>query len=153
MRQSRSTKRRSECPISFGLDIFGDQWTLLILRDILFYNRVNFKDFAPREHIATNILSERLKKLESMGFITKCRNDKLQNQYIYSPTSKSKDLLPVLLEIMLWGFQYDPDSPVSKVFLERMGRERMTVLREITQAVESGRFAVYRQEEMGISDL
>lgn len=143
-------KRRSDCPISFSLDIFGDKWTLLILRDILFYNRVRFSDFMPHEHIATNILADRLHKLEAVGLVEKQRDIKLKNQYIYSATPKAQALLPQLIEMVLWGVQYDSHSLASKEFIARAQTEKSKVIREMTRSIKHGMFADYRRLQIGI---
>lgn len=144
-------KRRSSCPISFSLDVFGDKWSLLILRDIMFYNRSHFRDFAPNEHIATNILSDRLGKLETAGFIHKTRDSKLKNQYVYTVTPMGKTLLPLLIEMTLWGLEQDPDSLASAAFTARAQKEKQKVVREITRSIERGRFTEYRSREMDIN--
>lgn len=143
-------KRRSNCPISFTLDIFGDKWTLLILRDILFYNRVRFSDFMPRERISTNILADRLRKLEKANIVEKHRDTKLKNQYIYSVTLKGRALLPQLIEMTLWGLEYDPESLASSEFITRMQNEKSKVVREIERSIKRGDFADYRSQQMGI---
>lgn len=143
-------KRRSSCPISFSLDVFGDKWSLLILRDIMFYNRIHFRDFAPQEHIATNILTDRLSKLESMGFIDKQRDPKLKNQFIYSATDMGKTLLPLLVEMTLWGLEYDPESLASEAFVAGAHDKKQQVVREITRSIERNEFADYRSTVMGI---
>lgn len=150
MTKTRTLTRRSDCPISFGLDLFGDKWTLLVLRDILFYQRTRFSDFAPQEHIATNILADRLSRLEAAGLIEKRRDEALKNQYIYSVTPKGQDLLPTLVELTLWGLQHDVETPASRAFLERLAADRRTVAREITRAVRRGTFKAYRRTRMGI---
>lgn len=144
-------KRRSDCPISFSLDIFGDKWTLMILRDIMFYGRVRFSDFMPHEHIATNILADRLSKLESVGAIEKRHDTKLKNQYIYSVTSKGEALLPLLIEMTLWGLEYDSRSLASKDFIERARNDKQKVIREISRSIKRGKFADYRSQRMGIN--
>lgn len=141
-------KRRSDCPISFGLDIFGDKWTLLILRDIMFYNRTRFSDFAPREGIATNILADRLNILMRAGLIQKQRDEKLKNQYIYSATRKGQELLPALIELTLWGFQYDAKTPASRAFVKRLQTDKQKVVREIARAVKRNTFLRYRQDNI-----
>lgn len=151
MRKLKDTQRRSACPISFGLDIFGDKWTLLILRDILFYNRTRFSDFAPQERIATNVLANRLAKLEKAGLITKRRDEKLKNQFIYSATRTGKSLIPTLIELTLWGFETDPQTPVSELFIKRVQTEKSKVIREMIRAVHRRSFLKYRQAKMGIS--
>lgn len=143
-------KHRSSCPISFSLDLFGDKWTLLVLRDIMFYNRTRFSDFMPMERIATNILTDRLNKLEDAGIITKEHDTKFKNQFAYDVTPLGQSLLPLLIEMTLWGLEYDPESLASKEFVERARNEKTKVTREIARAIKRGSFAVYRSEVMGI---
>jgi DNA-binding HxlR family transcriptional regulator len=149
--ENSQIKRRSHCPISFSLDVFGDKWSLLILRDIMFYNRTHFRDFAPHEHISTNILSDRLAKLEAMDLISKQRDPKLKNQYIYSVTPTGKTLLPLLTEMTLWGLEHDPGSLASEAFVSRAQTEKQKVVREIARSIERNNFVDYRSREMGIS--
>lgn len=143
-------KLRSSCPISFSLDVFGDKWSLLILRDIMFYNRTRFRDFTPNEHIATNILSDRLNKLETAGLISKRRDPKLKNQHIYAVTPAGETLLPLLIEMTLWGLGQDPNSLASPAFIMRAQKDKQKVVREITRSIQHGIFAEYRSREMGI---
>ena len=144
-------KRRSNCPVTYTLDVFGDKWTLLILRDIMFYGRTRFSDFMPMERIATNILADRLGKLEAMGIIAKQRDHKLMNQFIYSVTPKGQSLLPLLIEMTLWGLEHDPESLASDEFIERARNEKAKVIREISRAIKQGSFSAYRSEHMGIN--
>ncbi len=130
--------------------MFGDKWTLLVLRDIMFYQRTRFSDFMPVERIATNILTDRLGKLEAAGIITKERDLELKNQFIYSVTPKGKALLPLLVEMTLWGLEYDPESLASKEFVERSRAEKTKVTREIHRAIERSDFTTYRSKKMGI---
>ena len=142
--------RRSECPISFGLDLFGDKWTLLILRDILLFNKTRFSDFAVPEKIATNVLADRLNRLEVAGVITKTRDKVLKNQNIYQLTHKGRDLSPTLVSLMLWGLQYDKQTPVSREFIRRIAGEYEQVVKEISEAIKHERFEEYRAAEMGV---
>lgn len=150
MNRPKTAPRRSDCPISFSLDSFGDKWTLLIIRDIIFYNRTRFSDFAPHERIATNILADRLSKLELAGIIKKHRDEELKNQYVYGVTQKGKELLPILIEMTLWGFQFDPETPASTAFIGRAKSDKQKVVREMTRAISAGKFTEYRQNKMGI---
>lgn len=140
MKNTKIIERRSECPISFGLDIFGDKWTLLILRDIMFYRRTRFSDFVLTESIATNILSDRLNKLEKFGIIKKRRDTRLKNQYTYSVTKKGKDLLPLLIEMTLWGAQYDSQTPASKKFIRRARADKKALINDIIKAINNDSF-------------
>lgn len=150
MNRSQDIKRRSDCPISFGLDVFGDKWTLLVLRDIMFYHRTRFSDFAPQERIATNILADRLSRLEALDIIRKTRDAERKNQYVYSATQKGKDLLPTLIDVTLWGLRYDPGSLAGKVYVGRIKSEPRQLAQEIAEAIEVGTFVDYRREQMGI---
>jgi DNA-binding HxlR family transcriptional regulator len=116
----------------------------------MFYNRTHFRDFAPHERIATNILTDRLGKLEAMGFIDKQRDPKLKNQYIYSATALGKTLLPLLIEMTLWGLEHDPESLASDTFIARSQEQKQKVVREITRSIERGEFTDYRSSVMGI---
>ena len=95
---------RSPCPIAHSLDLFGDRWTLLILRDLLLFDKHRYRDFlASPESIASNILSDRLKRLECGGLVTRTDDPTDARQVIYSATEKGRSVLPVLLEIAAWG--------------------------------------------------
>lgn len=95
---------RCQCPISSALDIIGDKWTLLIIRDMLFDHKKTFKDFSTSvESIASNILSSRLKLLEEAGIIRKDKLDGNLKSNIYTLTDKGLDLLPVIAELTLWS--------------------------------------------------
>ena len=95
---------RCKCPISSALDIIGDKWTLLIIRDMLFDHKTTFKDFSLSvESIATNILSSRLKLLEEVGIIRKNKKEGNQKSNVYTLTQKGLGLLPIIAEITLWS--------------------------------------------------
>ncbi len=104
-----SGKTRSGCPVSLGLDIFGDKWTLLIVRDLMFNGKRHFRELlASGEHISTNILTDRLKLLLDEGIVTKTENPSHKQKAIYSLTEKGDDLRPVLVQISDWSFKYRP---------------------------------------------
>jgi len=95
---------RCKCPISSALDIIGDKWTLLIIRDMLFDHKTTFKDFSSSvESIATNILSSRLKLLEEVGIIRKNKKEGNQKSNVYTLTQKGLGLLTIIAEITLWS--------------------------------------------------
>ena len=100
---------RSPCPIAGALDIVGDAWTLLVLRDLLFYDKHRFADFlASPERISTNILAERLKRLERSGLVERRRYQQHPPRDEYYVTARGYDLLPVLRELITWGKQHVP---------------------------------------------
>lgn len=103
------SKTRSGCPVSLGLDIFGDKWTLLIVRDLMFNGKRHFRELlASDEHISSNILTDRLKVLLDEGIVTKAENPSHKQKAIYSLTAKGDDLRPVLMQISNWSFKYRP---------------------------------------------
>ncbi len=97
-------KFRSSCPISSALDIIGDKWSLLIIRDMMLFGKETYSDFScSSEKIATNILSNRLSMLEKSGIITKGKREGNRKVNIYSLSVKGKQLLPIILEIAQWS--------------------------------------------------
>jgi DNA-binding HxlR family transcriptional regulator len=103
----KKVKRRSDCPISCSLDIWGDKWSLLIIRDLIFYKKYRYSDFIKSaEGIATNILATRLQALEENGIIMKSDDPDGKSKGYYKLTQKGIDLLPILIEIDLWSEKY-----------------------------------------------
>lgn len=95
---------RCQCPITSGLDIFGDKWTLVIIKQMLFEEKSTFKDFTEsQESIATNILSSRLKMLEKFGIISKGNRPDNKKTNIYTLTERGLSFTPILIELMLWS--------------------------------------------------
>lgn len=126
------------CPIAFGVDLFGDRWTLLVLRDLLIMRKRHYGEFlASDEGIATNVLADRLQRLEAEGVLTRERDPGQANRYIYRPTPKGIDLLPILLEIVRWSGRYDPNTGAPKPFLDRLEREPGAMLAELRAALET----------------
>jgi len=123
--------RRSGCPISFSLDLFGDRWTLLVLRDLLLKKQSTFQGFLEAEEgIASNILADRLKKLEESGIIKKSRDREDRRQFRYGPTAKGRSLVPVLLEIAAWGATHDKHTDAPKGFAKEFYANRDKVIDE-----------------------
>lgn len=129
---------RSHCPIAFALDLFGDKWTLLVLRDLLLKGKRQYHEFlASEEAMATNILSDRLRRLEREGLVTKSRARGAGRQYVYQPTRKALDLLPVLVEISFWSARYDPATAAPPALMRRIRKDREGFLREVRRQVRS----------------
>ncbi len=100
--------RRSPCPINFALEIFGDKWTLLIIRDLVFFHKTGYGEFLDSpEGISTNILADRLKQLVDNGLIEKFTDQSDKKKYLYLLTEKGEALIPVLVELIRWGAEYD----------------------------------------------
>lgn len=107
-------KFRSSCLIASALDLIGDKWSLLIVRDMLLYKKKTFKEIsASEEGIATNLLSTRLKLLAAIGVITKRKLPTNKKENLYLLTEKGIELAPLIMEIVLWSDKhvrvYHPD--------------------------------------------
>lgn len=135
-----SDQGSGKCPVTFALDIFGDKWSLIILRDILFKRKRHYGEFLNSpEKISTNILASRLTKLEAEGVIVKTRDTQNLSRFVYSLTGKGKDLLPLLLEMIEWSVKYDPQPDVPDTIisgapdrlLERLREDRDALIVEI----------------------
>src|SRR5215813_2872872 len=107
-----SDDHRSGCPINLTLEILGDKWSLLIIRDMMFGNRRHFRELLLKseEGIASNILADRLKTLLAEGIVTKVEDPTHKQKAIYSLTEKGIELLPVLAQMASWGYRYLPVS-------------------------------------------
>ncbi|HXX44804.1 MAG TPA: helix-turn-helix domain-containing protein [Candidatus Acidoferrales bacterium] len=124
-------KRRSACPVSVSLEIFGDRWTLLIVRDLLIRGFRTFKEFAQSgEGIATNILADRLRKLASAGIVTAEPDETDRRRVSYRLTEKGIDLAPVLLELLLWGARHQRSLEPCGL-TDAMARHREQIIQEV----------------------
>ena len=145
-----SEKLRSDCPVNFGLEAFGDKWSLLIVRDIVFWGKKTYGDFLRSdEGIATNILASRLAQLEKEGILTKTPFAGDKRKDTYSLTEKGMELIPLLVEIVAWsGKQIDwqkiagGGSPEQIRQVKRLAkmRDRSQVVLEIKNAVRKGSY-------------
>jgi DNA-binding HxlR family transcriptional regulator len=107
---------RSHCPINFGLETFGDKWSLLILRDIIFRGKKTYGDFLKSEEgFSTNILATRLEHLEEEGLLKKKTDPVDGRKSSYVLTEKGLDLIPLLFELMLWSAKYDSKSEARRI--------------------------------------
>jgi DNA-binding HxlR family transcriptional regulator len=112
---------RSLCPVSSALDILGDKWTILVVRDMMFLGKRLYKELADSpENIPSNILAERLKRLEACGIIDRQPYQDKPVRHAYSLTEKGEALRPLLIELVKWGNDYIPGTIVpDKDFLEK----------------------------------
>lgn len=127
---------RSDCPLNFGLELFGDKWTLLIIRDLMFFNKHYYNEFlSSNEGISTNILADRLALLEREGFIRKEKDKGHKQKIVYRLTEKGIDLLPVILEIGLWSDKYAGDllTPGKEIILGKVKKDREKGIREMKE--------------------
>ncbi|MFZ0799565.1 MAG: helix-turn-helix domain-containing protein, partial [Terriglobales bacterium] len=105
---TQKVKRRSECPLNTSVEMLGDRWSLLIIRDMMLRGFRTYKEFLGcYEGIATNILAERLRRLVAYGIITAAPDPSDGRKLIYKLTAKGIDLAPVLTEMVLWAAAHE----------------------------------------------
>jgi DNA-binding HxlR family transcriptional regulator len=127
-------KKRSDCPISCSLDIFGDKWSLLIIRDLMFSNKSTYGDFLKSaEGIATNILASRLQGLEENKLIEKLEHPDSKAKVLYRLTQKSIDLLPIIVEIHLWADKYFEIPAYIKAMIKEVKKDKEEYIKTTTR--------------------
>ena len=130
---------RSDCPISTALDIFGDKWSLLIVRDMVFKGLSTYGDFLNGgEKIATNILADRLTMLEAGGIIAKQKHPESKAKILYTLTPKGIDLVPALVEIIAWSEKYHEVHPQAKQFAKQLRKDKVAVVKQILSGLKKG---------------
>lgn len=125
-------RNASGCPIVFFQRVFGEKWSILILRDILFRQKRHYQEFLESEEgIATNVLADRLQKLEQEGLLHKSKDPKNLRQFIYAPTEKALDLLPLFIELVLWSVRHDPKCAVPQDAIRHMKKDRLGFIQSL----------------------
>jgi DNA-binding HxlR family transcriptional regulator len=135
-----STERRSLCPINYSLEMVGDPWSLLVIRDIVYFGKHTYGEFlASAEGIARNILAARLEQLQQRGILSKSPHPTDGRKDVYALTERGLDLIPILLVAADWGAEHAPstDAPPWWIDLVRARRDEITAL--IRDAVREGR--------------
>jgi DNA-binding HxlR family transcriptional regulator len=131
-RKKAALKRRSGCPLNASVEMLGDRWSLLIVRDMMLAGARTYKTFLEcYEGIATNILADRLQKLAAYGIITTEPDPSDRRKVIYSLTRKGIDLAPVLTEMVLWAAAHEDTGNQVLVKQMRADKEKfLTVVRQ-----------------------
>ena len=133
---TKKHKYRSNCPINYTQEILGDKWSMLIIRDLMFAGKRYYGEFLKSdEKISTNILADRLGKLEQNGLITKTIDEHNFSKNLYSLTPKAIDLMPILIEMIGWGLKYNDKTMVPPAFLQRLQTDKTELMKELKRAV------------------
>lgn len=141
-----ASEPRSYCPINLSLELFGDTWTLLVLRDMMFGGKRHFRELLQSdERISSNILADRLARLVEHGLLTKADDPTHKQKAIYSLTEKAITLLPVIVQIGAWGSRWVPDAKK----LDRTARKYVRELQEGGPEVWSQRMDELRKTHLG----
>ncbi|HNR20582.1 MAG TPA: helix-turn-helix domain-containing protein [Bacteroidia bacterium] len=139
--KKKNIQHRSTCPISTALDIFGDKWSLLIVRDLMFNQKKTYGEFlTSEEKIATNILADRLMLLESGGIISKEEHPESKAKVLYKLTAKGVDLIPVMVEIILWSEKHHEVHPFATQFAKMVKKDRAGMLKQIKAGLNREQF-------------
>ena len=135
----KKQQRRSDCPINFALETFGDTWSLLIIREIVYFGKKTYGEFLELEEgIATNILASRLAQLEQKGILVKKPSETDKRKEVYSLTEKGLDLIPILLELASWGAQHDPQTGAPQEWIALVNANKKKMIRLIRETVQRG---------------
>ncbi len=125
-RKKARVKRRSGCPLNASVEMLGDRWSLLVIRDMMIRGYQTFNEFLRSdEKIASNILADRLRRLEAYGIIATKRDPADGRKLIYSLTAKGIDLAPVLTEMVLWAAKHEETGNQPLVRQMRTGKEQL----------------------------
>ena len=130
-------KKRSDCPLSCSLDVFGDKWSLLIIRDLMFFKKCTYGDFLKSaEGVATNILASRLQGLEENKIIEKLEHPDSKAKVLYRLTQKGIDLMPLLGEIYLWADKYFTIPSDLKNYFKDLKVDKQTFIKSHTKELK-----------------
>ena len=133
----KKIKKRSDCPISSALDIVGDKWSLLIIRDIALSGKNTYNEFLKSgEKIATNVLADRLSMLEMAGILVKEEHPESKAKIFYRLSKQGIDLLPVLVEIILWSDKYLSISPQAKKFAKLLRKDKESLIKRLSSGLK-----------------
>jgi len=144
---------KSHCPVNFALETFGDPWTLLIVRDIVFWGRKTYHEFLESgEHISTNILADRLSRMEQMGVLYKTPHPTDKRKELYNLTEKGLDIIPALMEFCGWSSRYDAESTAPGDFVALVYANRDKMFAVIGDTVAHGG-AIFAGADSVISQL
>ncbi|MBK7370968.1 MAG: helix-turn-helix transcriptional regulator [Saprospiraceae bacterium] len=131
-------KKRSDCPLSQSLDVFGDKWSLLIIRDLMFGNKCTYNDFLKSaEGIATNILATRLKGLEENGIIEKSAHPDSKAKILYKLTTKGIDLLPIIMEVYIWSDKYLTIPADIKATIKEAKKDKDKFIKQVSKELKT----------------
>ena len=144
---------KSHCPINYGLEVFGDPWSLLVVRDIVYCGKHTFNEFlASEEAIAPSVLSARLDQLVTAGMLSKDRDPADRRRVSYNQTEQGLRVIPILVEIADWGVDADPDTGAPREWVAMVRADKPAMIERIIAAVRAGR-AVFVGEDSLYAEL
>ena len=134
----KKTKNWAGCPVRFGMSQFGDKWSFLIIRDLMFKGRKYYNEFLEAgEGISTNILATRLADLEDNGIVTKRQDTIKRSKYVYTLTEKGIALMPMMLAMIDWAEKYDGQSEVPPEFIKKLRENPVKLQQELLAQLQN----------------
>jgi len=135
----KTMDKRSTCPINYSVEIFGDKWMLILLRDLMFNGKNSFLEFrASNEKISSAVLTEKLNTLLAEGIVTKVTSPKNASKFLYLLTDKGIELVPFMVEFLDWGSRYNPDGG-PKSLLNQIKQSKKKTIAELQDKLRSQR--------------
>jgi len=135
----KTSERRSNCPINYSVEIFGDKWMLLILRDLIFNGKKSFLEFrASAEKISSAVLTDKLNLLVEEGIVAKVISPQNASKFLYLLTDKGIDLVPALVEFLDWGSKYNPEGG-AQALLERIKQSKKKAIADLQDTLKHER--------------
>ena len=136
----KKSKNWAGCPVRFGMSQFGDKWSFLIIRDLMFKGRKYYNEFLDSgEGISTNILANRLADLEHNGIICKHQDTIKRSKYIYTLTEKGIALMPMMLSMIDWAEKYDSQTEVPVEFVQKLRENPEKLQHELLNQLEKNK--------------
>ena len=131
-------KIRSHCPTNYAVEHFGDKWSLLIIRDLMFKGKRHYNEFfESEERVSTSVLGDRLKILEKSGIISKGQDEIKKSRIKYSLTEKGIALLPMMIEMIIWSGTFDRETAAGDDFLELARSDKTALLLDLTKKLKA----------------
>lgn len=135
----KRAENKSHCPVNFALETFGDTWSLLIVRDIVFWGKKTYGEFLESdEGIATNVLAARLAHLEQKGILLRGPHETDRRKEVFTLTEKGIALVPILLEMCGWSAQHDAETTAPQQFVAAVYADRDAMFRRVMDTVRAG---------------
>src|SRR6267154_5967391 len=150
---SMDDHQRSGCPINLTLEVVGDKWSLLVIRDMMFGNRRHFRELLTKsdEGISSNILADRLKTLLEQGIIRRDDDPSHKQKGIYSLTERGIELLPILAQMSAWGYKYLPVSEELGIRARLLSEGGTKMWAEFMDELRETHLGVKRRKQAGLS--
>jgi DNA-binding HxlR family transcriptional regulator len=146
--KQKSAEKRSDCPVNFAVETIGDKWSLVIIRDIIFWGKRTYGELLKSdEKISTNILADRLAYLEREGIIRKEPHKTDRRKELYVPTERGLDLVPVMIEMIAWSAKNEgwhalepKGTPAQFEFVGRVASsaDKSAIVEEVKEIVRTG---------------